>query len=320
MGHVEVEGAVGLGGVGAVELAQGHVGEGVGEEDVVPVVAVLVEARRGELGVALVAVVRVAAVVLGPADLAPGDVDVEAEAARVRAGRRGRGGVLPVVLPRAAAPMRLAHVDGVVARVLQQLWEGERVGEGHLEVIGVPAGRVQGRLVELPVRPRAPRRLADALGLRARGLEAVGRPTRRVEPLPVRAETALLVHAQRPVGHAVAGGVHAAHQRATRGRAHRAGVGVGEEHPFLGQTLHVGRAPGVAPVQARAHRFAVLVIERQRRVLPPHVVDHEEDDVRALAPTLRRLRGLRGARGLRRGGPGGHRPHPRAQQPKKHSA
>ena len=211
--------------------------------------------------------------------------------------------------------MCLTHMDGVIARVLQELREGEGVGEGHLQVIGVPAGRVQRRLIKLPVRPRPPRRLADALGLGARRLKAVGRPTGRVESLAMRTETALLVHAQRPVRHTVPGGVHPAHQRAPRGGTHRAGVGIGEEHPLLGQPLHVGRARGVTLVQTRAHRLAILIIEGHRRVLPPHVVDHEEDDVRTLAALA-----LRPLRGLRRRRPGSHRPHARAQHTKKRSA
>ena len=89
MRHIEVERPVGLGGVGTLKLAQRHVGEGVGEEDVVLVITILIEARRGKLGVALVAVVRVAAVILGPADLTAGDVHVETETARVGPGRRG---------------------------------------------------------------------------------------------------------------------------------------------------------------------------------------------------------------------------------------
>ena len=308
VGHVEVEGAGGVLGAGAIEGAQGHVGEGVGEEDVVLVVIVLVEARGGELAVGFVAVVGVAAVVFGAADLAAGDVHVEAEVAGVGAGGGGEGGVGAVVAAGAGAPVGLAHMDGAVAGLAQELGEGEGVGVGGLEVVGHGVGGVGGGLEEAALGVGAPRRLAFALGRGAGGLEAVGRPAGREEALAVRLKAAGLVDAERPVGHAVAGGVHPAHQRAARGGADGAGVGVGEEHAAPGEALHVGRLAGVAAVQGGDHRLAVPVEEGHGGVLPAHVVDEEEDDVGAAG----------GARGGER--PGGQRADPGAHQTQKRSA
>ena len=193
--------------------------------------------------------------------------------------------------------MRLAHMDGVIARALQHLREGERVHEGHRHVVRHRAlgGVVRHiRLVILPILVLAPRRLAVTLRRRPRRLQAVRRPARRVQPLAGRREAVRLVHPQRPIRHPMARRVHPAHQRAPRRRAHRARIGIRKDHPLRRQTLHVRRTPhvlvrvslvlpvAVTLVQARHHRPAITVIKGHRGVLPAHVVHHEEDDVRLL--------------------------------------
>ena len=80
--------------------------------------------------------------------------------------------------------------------------------------------------------------------------------------------------AQRPVGHAVARGIAPRHEAAARGRAETAGVCLREHNTLPRQTLHVGRLVTVIVEGA-------LAPEGQRGILPPHVVDHEQDDVGA---------------------------------------
>ena len=76
----------------------------------------------------------------------------------------------------------------------------------------------------------------------------------------------------RPVRYAVAGRVHTRHETATRGRRYGTGISLRELHAEFRHTLHVWRA--VAVVQGRC-----VLIERNRRFLPTHIVDEEKDDV-----------------------------------------
>ncbi len=80
---------------------------------------------------------------------------------------------------------------------------------------------------------------------------------------------------ERPVGDAVAGGVHPGHQADAGGRADRARVGLRELHAFFRQALDVRRS--IAVVEGRpAH------VERLGEILPAEVVHEEEQDVRLL--------------------------------------
>ena len=112
-----------------------------------------------------------------------------------------------------------------------------------------------------------------------------------------------LVAVQRPVGHTVAGGIAACHQRAAARRTDGGGVGLGEEHALAGQTFHVGGL--VALVERGA-----LGAEWHAGVLPAHVVDHEQDDVGALVGTFCRWLGLHCEPGGQQGCQGGGGCHP----------
>ena len=153
----------------------------------------------------------------------------------------------------------LAAVDGVVAARAQGLDEGgAHIGTGR-------AGG-EGDAVHVP------------LGKGDAGSRVVGAD----------------VGVQRPVGDAVAGGVHAREEAAARGRADAAGIGLGEHHALLRQLLHVGRMEEVVVGGA-------LGPEGKRGVLPPHVVHQEEDYIGALAPGC----GRDGQRGKGKGEEGG---------------
>ena len=86
-----------------------------------------------------------------------------------------------------------------------------------------------------------------------------------------------LVALERPVGDAVPRGVAPREQAAARRRTDARGVGLGEEGAHRGQTLHRGGLE-------EAVVGGLFAPEGDRGVLPPHVVDHEEDDVGALRP------------------------------------
>ena len=100
---------------------------------------------------------------------------------------------------------------------------------------------------------------------------------------------------ERPVGHPMAHGIGPRHHAAPARRADGARIGLREEHALCRQPLHIGRL--IPSVQ-----FGRLRPERHRRVLPAHVVHHEEDDVGPFSrlwvagPARRHDRGGRGGR------------------------
>src|SRR5687768_9689728 len=79
----------------------------------------------------------------------------------------------------------------------------------------------------------------------------------------------------RPVCNAMVGGVHASHKAHARRRTNRCRIGVGELHSLLCQSLHVWSV--ITPVE-----FGLLRAEWQRSILPPHIIDKEQDDIRSL--------------------------------------
>ena len=78
--------------------------------------------------------------------------------------------------------------------------------------------------------------------------------------------------AQRPVRHTMACGIAARHEAAACRRAQTARICLGKHHALPRQALHVGGL--VTVIIERA-----LAPERQRGILPPHVIDHEEHDI-----------------------------------------
>ena len=151
--------------------------------------------------------------------------------------------------------MRLAHMDGVVARVAEEADHRRR----HLHV----------------------RRRGESLGA-----EAVDVPFRAPEDVRVQ----FLIHGGAvlaadgvgwlvlghggPVGDVTVDGVHPGHQAgAGRGRD-RAGIGLREDDPLLGEPLHVrGVELAVAGIDLLAIGDGAL--------RPAVVIDQEEDDIRA---------------------------------------
>ena len=117
----------------------------------------------------------------------------------------------------------------------------------------------------------------------AAGHEGVGRTLDLTETVVVpvgRSEQVVLtighlVLTESPVRHTMSGGVTSRKQRTPAWRADGAGVGPGEAHTLPRQPFHVRCLVGV--VQWRRLRP-----ERHRRVLPPHVINHEQDDIRPL--------------------------------------
>lgn len=140
----------------------------------------------------------------------------------------------------ASAKMCFATVDGVVALLLEKAGQGgDGGGERRVETIG-------GGLYAVDV-PSGGR---DERG----GFVGGG------------------VALECPVGHAMAGGIHARKERTTRGRTHGTGVSVGEFDATGCQALHVGGAIAVVEGGGR-------LIEWHGGLLPPHVVDEKKDDV-----------------------------------------
>ena len=135
------------------------------------------------------------------------------------------------------SPMRFAAMNGVVARMLQQLHKREGLR-----------------------RALHPTTLRNAIAIPIGHDHALLLPIRR------------LVALQSPVRHPVPRHIHARHQAASRRRTHRSRIGIGKQHARLGQTFHVGRV--VHAVVIRHH-----LRERYRRVLPPHVVHHEQNNI-----------------------------------------
>ena len=294
VGEVEVEGLAGGGLEVAVDGLEAFVREGVGEEDVVVVVVAFVEPRHPPfLGVEFVhdAVFVVTAGARRPADLASGDVHVEAEGSGVGAG--GGAALAGFLVVGGGSPVGFSAMDGVVAGFLEEGGEPFGVGEGARHAVG-QGGVAGGRLaITLLGRPQ-PRRTAGAFGLGAGGLHPIHRPCGRVERLKAIEAVVRGIDVERPVGDAVARRVHATHQRASRGGANGVCVGVGEEHSFVRHALHVRGV--VAAVQAGDHRLAVFPTEGKRGVLPAHVVHKEQHNVGAF-PFGRGLRAPHGRRG-----------------------
>ena len=158
-----------------------------------------------------------------------GDVHVEAPVVRVLAGRAE------------GAEVGLAAVDGVVAGLMQELYEAR----------GLETALYAGRLAH-----------------------AVDVPGGKGDAFVLTIGT--FVALERPVRHAVAGGIGARNERAAAGRTDGAGVGLREEHTLGSEALHVGRMEhaiigrGVRP-------------EGNGGVLPAHIVHEEEDDVGTVA-------------------------------------
>ena len=92
-------------------------------------------------------------------------------------------------------------------------------------------------------------------------------------------EVGRLVLFQCPVGHSVACSIASRHQTAPTWRADRTCISLTEHHASRCQSLHIGRF--VAVIIHRA-----LGPERQRSVLPAHVVYHEKNDVRTIVNAI----------------------------------
>ncbi len=105
------------------------------------------------------------------------------------------------------------------------------------------------------------------------------------------------VLAQGPVRDLVPCGVLAGHQADARGRTDSASVSLGELHPPRRETLHVGCE--IALVERCG-----LVVKWHRRLLPPHVVDEEKNDVRPGMHLSRQGRTGRQGRGAEGGSAG----------------
>ena len=153
------------------------------------------------------------------------DIDFETKMARIFTRRVYR------------SPMRFAAMNGVVARILQQLHKRKGLR-----------------------RTLHPATLRNAVAIPIGQNHALLLPIRR------------LVALQSPVRHPVPRHIHARHQAAPRRRTHRSCIGIGKQHARPGQSFHVGRV--VHAVVIRHH-----LRERHRRVLPPHVVHHEQNNI-----------------------------------------
>ena len=141
------------------------------------------------------------------------------------------------------APMGLAHVNGVVAALVQQVYErptDKSTVHPSLNSLNNP--------IHVPI------------GCCHQIVFHIGR----------------FVAAQRPVGHAVASRVGSRHERTAAGRTDGRGVGLREQHSLAGQPLHIGCLVGVV-------QRCALRPEGHRCVLPSHVVHHKENDVRTVA-------------------------------------
>ena len=222
VGEIEEEGLTTCHGL--LHLTDGFEGEGLGEEGASAVVPLETGDVEGTTAVLVFGEVTGRSSV-GP----PGNVDTEAKAKGIGTRRLLSG------------KMRLATMDGVVAVILEDLWQGsdasgvdEVVGRGigWLDAIVVPGGEQE----------------------RRRGF--VGG----------------LVVVECPVGDAMPCGIHAGEEGTARGGGDGTGIGIGEPDAELRHAFHVGRS--IALVEGRG-----LLPEGYGGLLPPHVVDEEEDDV-----------------------------------------
>ena len=236
VGHVQVEGLPV--GDGVVERLERLAGQGFRQENVVAVVFGHVLDGGHVPEFRLVAEIVGAEVAFREAGVGAGDVHEEAPV--VRGGSRGAGG----------GPVRLAHMDGVVARVAEEADHRRR----HLHV----------------------RRGGESLGA-----EAVDVPFRAPEDVRVQ----FLVHGGAvlaadgvgglvlghggPVGDVAVGGVHPGHDAGPGRGRDRAGVGLGQDDALSREPFHVRGVELESP--------GVYFLSVGDRTLRPSVVVHEEE-------------------------------------------
>ncbi len=160
-----------------------------------------------------------------------------------------------------------------MARNVDVETQGQRVGRRGAErsEMGFPDER---SAVSGPAQQFGQRSRAGGSGhARLRG-DAVHAPGRPLQYGVFRVGAFVL--AERPVGDAVGGRIHAGQQAHPRGGTDGGGVRVGEFDGAAGHPFHIGRAVG--SVQRRG-----VFPERFRGVLPAHVVHQKKEDIGAFA-------------------------------------
>ena len=80
---------------------------------------------------------------------------------------------------------------------------------------------------------------------------------------------------KRPIRHMMTDGIGPRQQRTPAGRTDRTGVCLREHHSMSGQTLHIGCfVDRIKPCALRP--------ERQRCILPAHIIHHKQNDIRPI--------------------------------------